>query len=417
MARTCRIKHFALGALMASAALFTSPAGAQPVPDVAVGPVVVYETPPPAPVIAPPAPDVAGAVLEYQAQPAPQPRPNPLRDGVTGLGATQDAVRYPRFKVEAVSFHAESESGVDTWPASDEVYAEFTSPLSSSRTSVFSNVDTGDTEQFPARQSCIWPSYDPDGRNNNAWACAPAGARGPIQFTITLLDADPEGWGFCIRVGLDVFAHTPEYPYTGGPYDPGCGNDDVIFTGDFRYEVSDILPRLDPSCRCFTETARYHEGGFGETTYDVTFRITRVDTAGEPLSADRDPPGSVVVPPPPGPIVHRSGTLSAQLMQGFEFDGGASGLDFVFSLVPFNMYRLTPSNGAKIWPGGIVARGYATCYAERASANYLTTAVSPPGVGQHACYLTSDGRVGEFQVTAFTPGVFATLTLAYTTWQ
>lgn len=81
------------------------------------------------------------------------------------------------------------------------------------------------------------------------------------------------------------------------------------------------------------------------------------------------------------------------------------------------MYFLTPNGGAKIWPGGAAARGYATCFAERASANYVAIAVTPPAVGQHACYVTSDGRVGEFQVTGFTPGGAATLSVTYTTWQ
>ena len=379
---TCRIRQIAFAALMASADYFSADtAHAQT------------------------SPNVAGPVREYQAQPPVRGRP--LRDGVTGLGATQDVVREPRFKVEAVSFLAVDESGPDYPYASDEVFAAFGAERGGPATSTFDDIDTGEGRDFTREQSCILPAIDPDGTQNGVWACAPEGAQGPLRFSIALYDEDRNydaliggGIGFCLRsVETDLNTCVQNHHTE-------------LFKNDFTYEVAQILSRLDPACRCFTETASQRHGD--NTEYEVTFRITRVDTAGEPLGVDRSPPGAT------GPIVHSSGSLTALQTQGFELDGGtvvAAGADFVFSRVPFTpMYFLTPNGGAKIWPGDANARGYATCYAQRASANYVTTAVTPPAVGQHACYVTSDGRVGEFRVTAFTLGG-SMLSLAYTTWQ
>lgn len=355
-------------------------------------------------------PNVEGAVRENQAPSQPQPR-RP-RAGVTGLGATQDVVREPRFIVEAVSFKAIDESGPDYPFSSDEVFAAFgRDGRFGPATSTFDDIDTDEGRNFAREQSCILPAIDPDGARNGAWACAPEGAQGPLRFAIALYDEDRNydaliggGIGFCVSPGPDNDLNT-------------CvqNHHTELFNHQFTYETAQILSRLDPACRCFTETASQSHGD--DTRYEVTFRITRVDTAGEPLGVDRNAASPIE---PPTPVVHRSGTLNAQLMQGFELDGGtliANGGDFLFNRL-LMAYFLTPNGGAKIWLGGATARGYAACYANRASADYVTTPVIVPPVGQFACYVTSDGRVGEFQVFNFVPSVgAASLLISYTTWQ
>lgn len=347
-------------------------------------------------------PDVGGVVRDYQTAP-PTPPTRPLREGVTGLGLeTQGAIREPRFIVEAVNFRAVDESG-RTDAGSDEVFAVFESAQHSMITKTYGNVDTRDVETFDQNQSCIWPASDPDGTRNGAWACAPGGASGPVRFTITLLDEDRNwdaivggGIGFCIYTRNDDLSECHQDHHS------------MLFEHEFSYGVSEILGRLDPACRCFTETARHSQD---HSTYEVTFRITRVDTGGEPLGVDRNPDSA-------GPVVHRSGTLTAPLMRGFEFDGGTVGVggDVVFSRTLLAFF-VTPNGGAKIWPGDAAARGYATCYAQRNSANYVTTMVASPTVGQHMCYVTNEGRVGEFRVESLMQGNNATLTVSYTTWQ
>jgi len=355
-------------------------------------------------------------VREYQTPQNERPRTRPLREGVTGFGQTQGVIVDPRFIVEAVNFKAVDESGPNN-PGSDEVIAIFRSGALAAVGSEIEDVDTGDVIDFDADQRCISPLVDDDGAYNNEWDCAAAGARGPVAFSVELYELDGPPW-------RDLFPWTPfcvrEENYDDDVYanDRGFGcilrtNADTLFRHEFSYSVPEILSRLDPSCRCFTETARYTEEDWrGDTVYEFTFRITRVDAGGEGPAVDRNPGGGVT----PMPVVHRSGTLTAPEGQGFELDAGtvvANGSDFAFSRV-FGANALTPGGGAKIWTGNATPRGYATCYAERMSANYVTTQVAAPAVGGHACYVTSDGRVGEFRVTA-APG--ATLSIAYTTWQ
>jgi hypothetical protein len=79
---------------------------------------------------------------------------------------------------------------------------------------------------------------------------------------------------------------------------------------------------------------------------------------------------------------------------------------------------LAPAGGAKIWPGDANARGYAACSAERGSGNYVATAVAAPAVGQYACYVTNNGRVGELRVDNLTTSFStAVLSVSYTTWR
>ena len=79
--------------------------------------------------------------------------------------------------------------------------------------------------------------------------------------------------------------------------------------------------------------------------------------------------------------------------------------------------RFTPTGGAKIWPGDYSPRGYAACHAERRSASYVTSALTP-GVGQYACYVTNNGRVGELRVDNLMASFnTAVLSVTFTTWQ
>jgi hypothetical protein len=371
-------------------------------------------------------PNVAGAERPYQtlppAQPPAQPpaeppaQPSGPRTGVNRHGVTNGAIlpRAPRFRVEAVSFYAKNESGRTA--GSDEVFAIFSDGPHRVVTEVFGGIDTGATRTFRANQTCVWPIHDPDDRSNGSWQCAAAGAPGPVRFHINLYDLDPE-YGEVLDFFTGHFKTCVETDADPGV--PNCAEDfsTLLFRYDGAWEVADILPRLDPACRCFEQIVNYRdEGWYSTVEYEVTIRITRVDA--EPAGATLYPDG--VAPPP---IVHRSGALTAAAAadEGFEFDAGAiarsAESDLAFSRVATTTYLLTPNNGAKIWPGAATARGYAACYAARLTANYLTTPVPVPAVGQHACYITSDGRIGELRVTAFTPGAAATLTVAYTTWQ
>jgi len=132
------------------------------------------------------------------------------------------AIHRERYKVEAVGFHAVDESGWDFW-GSDDIYASWRDPASGyiSRTSVYEEVDTGDTRYLNAHQNCILPVDDQPSNhtvpnNVDAQVCSHVGgASGPFEFEIALF-VRHDSWGpeFC-----------PSTPWGIGPI---CDGDDLI---------------------------------------------------------------------------------------------------------------------------------------------------------------------------------------------
>lgn len=345
----------------------------------------------------------------YRVPSQPQQPPPVQQPPVTGLqgGEVQGGIRYPRFTVHAMDFTVVNESNVAL--GSDEVFWVFDTSLGNMVTRSWS-VDTDDHPRFPRGQNCIWPAYDPDASANHSWRCREGGGRGPITFRLAAYEVD--------------YSLYPNRCFTDPGTDVGffaCLDTPgvVLFNHTFTYETSAILARIRGPCRCFEETAVYRASGrFTSLEYRVRFRITRVDRDGEPPAAEINPDGGGT-----GPVVLVSGALTAQTGQDFEFDAGtvvAAGGDFAFNRMGLvnPTFTLTPRNNAKIWLGNATARGYATCFAQRMSANYVTTAVTVPAAGAYACYVTSDGRVGELRISTLTPsGGGGSLALSYTTWQ
>jgi hypothetical protein len=348
-------------------------------------------------------PNVAGPPVTYQRQPtAPPPVAREPRI-MTGRNAVTDAIRSPRFQAVVLNFRVIDESGPSI--GSDEVFVVMKSQTSAGISPEY-EVDTNDTITLGTRRHCVFAAYDPDSTRNGRWACRREGQAGPILFRVSIYEIDPTlVYNACFRgdTDLEFFACLDL---------PG----DVMFDHTFNYDVPTAVNRTNNQCRCFIETARYRNTSvLGDGEYEVQVRINRVDSDPE-LTLDPNPPGSA------GPVVHRSGALTAALNQRFELDGGAVGAagDFAFErqgVIGAN-FRIAPNGGAKIWLGNTTARGYATCFAQRASANYVTTPIPAPAAGTYACYVTSDGRVGELRFDAVTnPLTTPTLTINYTTWQ
>lgn len=236
------------------------------------------------------------------------------------------------------------------------------------------------------------------------WACDPRGREGPVQFSIALRSEQLDTGNV-----FGDFNVCSESDAPGDLSDCYDGNFGTLFQHTFSYAVADILARVDPACRCFTETASNGD-------YQVSFRVTRVDDG-------REQPGVLNDQDAFNPVVYRSGSLSTGLNGGFDFDAGAvtpaANADLVFSRSGGTFF-LTPGGGAKIWVGNATARGYAACFAQRMSANYVTAQVNVPADGAHACYITGDGRVGELRITMLRVSPLngnASLELSFTTWQ
>lgn len=420
MSRKLRIEAVALAALLVSAACFDIGAHAlpqrEPAQQAEAAPVSAtppeaelrQQTPAPASAEQPPAPAPPEAAPAQQAAATPAPNEaTPARVERMAEQSAPPARANPRFKVEAVGFRAVDESGAN-YPDADFVFAVFESQQHTMTTRVFEDIDTGDARIFDAAENCIFPARDVDGLRNGAWACSAEGGDGPVTFAVGLYEIDPDYIG----------AYTEDFctPAASADVDPGqrnCDTDntDLMFRSAFSYQSSEILRRLEPGCRCVSETVRFRESSArGYVEYHLTFRITRTDAGGAPPAGERSA----------GRDVHRSGARSAALGQGFELDGGLSAAiapDLTFSGAPAEP-MLAPAGGAKIWPGDANARGFDACYAERRSANYVTTAIAAPAAGQYACYVTNNGRIGELRIDNLTTSFgAAVLSLSYTTWQ
>ena len=196
----------------------------------------------------------------------------------------------PRFVVEAVSFTAIDESGLD-WAGSDEVYAVWTSAGTRAVTSVFGDVDTIETRSFLSGQRCIYPIRPPKAGNTDLyagdgdeWGCWAAGRSGPVEFSVWLFEDDSGGFPPCFD-GAKVDCY-----------------DDLIGTFDFSLSSEELVAHALPaegSSRLITETLGGPCGhqppgnvcGYSPFSptgpeYKFRFRLTRVADAGPTFTLD-----------------------------------------------------------------------------------------------------------------------------------
>jgi hypothetical protein len=207
----------------------------------------------------------------------------------------------PKFKVEAVRFHCNDETGYDSpWFApwiSDEVRVGINTPAATWVSKVFEDVDNGETRSFAPEQSCIYPIDGPPPNAigvfppSSTWTCSEAGTPGPISFTVVMAEEDSGFFHDCLPDPIgDCIADFRR------PYDVPDWNDELIgrhtveFTpeqlafamptvGDFIEPVITLTPPSDGSL---------HAGGPDPAEYMFTYRITRVPVQFQgPVLSDR----------------------------------------------------------------------------------------------------------------------------------
>lgn len=193
----------------------------------------------------------------------------------------------PRFVVEAVSFTAVDESGID-WSGSDEVIATWSSAGTRAVTSEFGDIDSGDTVDFLYNQRCIYPigprtagATSLNAGNGDEWGCLAAGGSGPVEFSVWLVEQDGNGFPIC--------------------YPPPTCYDDIIGTFNFSLDEQQLLQTLpaEGSSRLITKTlggpCGYVPSGeirgcsdWGPTgpEYKFRFRLTRVADTGPTVTLD-----------------------------------------------------------------------------------------------------------------------------------
>ena len=194
-------------------------------------------------------------------------------------------ITIPKFVVTAVNFKALDETGVD-WPGDDEVAAVLVdfNPVQERRTSVYWNVDSGETKTFAAADRCIAPQ--------------PACDRGAhaLRFAVALWERDEAPWpfaNFCygsLTGGLEL--------YEGGI----CSGDDLIG----RSEISLSQAQLVAALPSVGDTADYTvaPGGGDDGSYEFTYRITRLANVRIPV---------IVGPGRPDPPISLQASVAASL--------------------------------------------------------------------------------------------------------
>ena len=221
-----------------------------------------------------------------------QPPGPPARPPNTAATAGEFEARY---MVEAISFKALNETGID-FLGSDEIVARFAIGDKTMFTGIYGDVDTGDTVAFRSGQQCIFPAIDPDLAYNQNWACNVRGGAGPLNFEITLYEFDGDLRGlltnplsFCLNGGTDLLS--------------GCGVRLVslaIGSGYVNYteeELASAMPTVGASVERAVPIA---------SAYQVNIRITRLRGFLVPPVGDEPPVGPVepnepCVPGGPGP--------------------------------------------------------------------------------------------------------------------
>jgi hypothetical protein len=173
----------------------------------------------------------------------PSGRPKAATAGVIGPGIPKERL----YKIEAVSFRAVDESGVD-WAGSDEIYANWTDPKSGyvSVTRTYKGVDTGDTRKFaPPDKQCILPvsrAPSPSFASEGPKACS-GGVPGPFDFEVALFEEDHLPFSFC-----------PEKLRSPGYIEVSCDGDDLIDQKTVSFTTAELEAAMPHVGDTFTET-------------------------------------------------------------------------------------------------------------------------------------------------------------------
>ena len=208
-------------------------------------------------------------------------RPLPVR-GPQALAGQEITFTSPQFVVHALWFKANDETGW-SWTGSDEVYAVFSdmNPTHNDRrTSVYGNVDEGDTVNFKTSDQCMAPQSKCD--------------RGLPELNVRYSFWESDYW--------EYFDFCPgEIPGMHLALQQGaCPGDDLIGQGSIIYSQADLVAMLPTvgSSREFTAVMDKNAG-----KYRFRYRISRI------ADAER----SIVIHLPP--IDPSAPTISLQAMQ------------------------------------------------------------------------------------------------------
>jgi hypothetical protein len=198
-------------------------------------------------------------------------------------------VTFPQFVVHAVGFRAVDETGWD-WAGSDEVHWVFAdwNPFDERATTVYGDIDTGDTRTFRSIDRCIAPLPD----------CSRGVSR--VHFAVAAWEKDPDV-GLAGLFGLKKPRRANSHDF----YETGISSgDDLIGRAEVGFSQQTLLGTL-PNVGDVVEREIHPTGGSG--SYRFTYRITRLPDVRKEIVIGPTRPERIVLqaaldPPPPGRI-------------------------------------------------------------------------------------------------------------------
>lgn len=191
----------------------------------------------------------------------------------------------PVFIIEAISFTAVDETGIDLL-GSDEVYATWTSDSHPAYSALFGDVDSGDTRYFHEYQRCMYPisaSRVVEAFEGDAWQCRPEGGPGNVSFRVDMYESDAWYGLGCGRSFDGVGAPECNKDWIGG-YSVSLTEEELVAMLPNPNQLVDRTVRLERGCADSASDAE-SEGAPGanlcspdllEADYDFQFRITRL---------------------------------------------------------------------------------------------------------------------------------------------
>ena len=195
-----------------------------------------------------------GVISIGAAMPAAKPRSGVVHSNF-GPGDTI-VFSAPQFIATAVKFKTTDETGWDRF-GSDEVHAVFANfnPLQQNLTSVYEDVDSGETKNFRAADQCI------------ALQTKCERGQSELHFGIALWERDKPPWPFADWCNGWLADSIPFY------YSEPCSGDDFIGRIEVTHSEADLVAAL-PTVGASKEFTVKPTGGAG--SYTVTYRITRL---------------------------------------------------------------------------------------------------------------------------------------------
>jgi len=199
---------------------------------------------------------------------------------------TPSTYTVPVFIIEAISFTAVDETGIDIL-GSDEVYASWTTESYTAYSALFGDVDSGNTRYFHEYQRCMYPmstTRQLEAFEGDAWQCRPEGGSGDVDLRVDMYESDSWYGKGCGRSFDGTAAPECNKDWIGG-HSASFTEEELVAMLPTPDESRSVTVRLERRCSDNPSDAQTESAPGAnlcgadllEADYDFEYRITRLD--------------------------------------------------------------------------------------------------------------------------------------------